>query len=53
MDFDEWIKKLDRIFADAYSGMTHDDFEDHLWWQDFDSGLSPQQAHYEWARQND
>ncbi len=52
MSYDHWIELLDRIFRDAYHGMAHDDFEDYLWWEDYNSGLSPQQAHLQWARNN-
>lgn len=50
MDFDKWMEQVDAIFLDYYQ-LPADSFEDWLWYDDYTSGLSPQQAFDSWGEE--
>lgn len=50
--FDLWMDLVHRKFEDRFFGMNADDFEDWLWRDAFDSGLTPSQAFANWMEEN-
>ena len=46
--FQGWMTKLDRLFIAKY-GLTHNDFEDYNWFDEYDSEVSPEDAFDEWC----
>lgn len=50
MDFDQWMVKVNKIFATYYHGMTSDDFPDFLWWESYNKGRSPCEAFRKWRK---
>ena len=51
MSFKNWKRSVDYYCAAFYHGMTTDDFEDYLWYDDYSLGLSPWEAFCEWREE--
>lgn len=42
--FVEWMAEVDRLIALRLLGLTSADLPDHLWHDDYDSGVTPEEA---------
>jgi hypothetical protein len=52
MIFQEWMDKVDEHFH-AHYGMSHNDFEDYNWFDEFDNEVSPDDSFEEWRCMNE
>ena len=49
MDYEQWLECVDKLFMTRYCGMKTDDFDDWLWWENYNFGFSPLDAYRKWA----
>lgn len=52
MTFKQWMNLVNAQFSEFFAGMTSDDFDDWLWYEDFLRGETPEGAFAEWKEYN-